>query len=74
MRGAHDHAVARGQVAGGRKAALTFDVDQTGATGAERRAIRILAELGQRDAEAVHGVQHRGALGELYGRLVDRDV
>ena len=54
--------VARGQVTGGGEAALSLDVDQAGAAGAEGRAVRVLAELGQGDAEAVHGVQHGGAL------------
>jgi len=53
---------------------VALDVDEAGAAGPERRAVRVLAELGQRDAQAIHGVQHRGALGDLYGRLVDRDV
>ena len=63
--GAHDHAVARGQVAGGGEAALPFDVDQAGAAGAERRRGPDPCRAGQRDPEPVDGVQHRGALGQL---------
>ncbi|HEY4911598.1 MAG TPA: hypothetical protein VIJ73_18945, partial [Methylomirabilota bacterium] len=67
-----DHAVAGGEVAGGGEAALAFHVDKTGAAGAERQAVGILAQLGQRKAEAVHGVQHRGARGNLDECAVDR--
>jgi hypothetical protein len=66
-----DHAVAGGKVAGGGEATLTFDVDRTGAAGAERGAVRILAPLGQRNAKAVHGVEHRGARGHLDRCVVD---
>src|SRR5439155_830874 len=48
----HDHAVARGQVTGGRRPAVPLDVDETRATRAERRAIGILAELWQRAGKA----------------------
>ncbi len=65
MRGAHDHALAGGQMAGGRRAAHALDVDETRPAGAERRAVRILAELRQRDAEAVDRIQHGGAGVEL---------
>jgi hypothetical protein len=61
-------------VTGGGEPPLPFNVDETGAAGSEWRAVWILAQLRQSDAETVHGVQHRGALGELYGRLVNRDV
>ena len=40
-------------MAGGGCAAHALDVDETGPAGAERRAIGILAELRQRDAELV---------------------
>src|SRR5262245_50115882 len=60
--------------AGRWQAALALDVDEAGAAGAERGAIGILAELGQGDAEAVHGVQHRGARGNLDLRAVDDDA
>jgi hypothetical protein len=53
MRGADDHPLAGGQMAGGGCAAHALDVDETGPAGAERRAIGILAELRQRDAELV---------------------
>jgi hypothetical protein len=72
--GADDHALPRRQVAGRGQAALALDVDEAGATGAERGAVGVLAELGQRDAEAIHGIQHRGASGDLYRRFVDGDV
>src|SRR4030095_9185785 len=41
-----------------------------GASGAQRRPVRVLAELGQGDAESVHGVQHRGARGDFDVRAV----
>src|SRR5207247_757948 len=39
----------------------------------ERRAVRILAELGERDREAVHAVEDRRALGDLDRASVDRE-
>ena len=68
---AHRHPVARRQVAGGGEAALALDLHQAGAAGAERRPVGILAELGKVDPEAVHGVEHRGALGHLHRPSVD---
>ena len=67
-----DHAVARGQVTSGRRAAQAVDVDETGTAGAERRAVGILAQLRQRQAEAVHAVEDRRALGQLDATAVDR--
>ena len=71
MRGADDHALAGGQMAGGGCAAHALDVDETGPAGAERRAVGILAELRQRDAEAVDRIQHGGAGVELDRPIVD---
>src|SRR5882724_1702212 len=73
MLGVHDHAVPRGEVAGGRRAPLPLDVDETRAARAERRAIGILAELWQRDAEVVDGVEDRGPVGKLDAASVDDD-
>jgi hypothetical protein len=50
---------------GGGEPPLPFDADETGPAGAEGGTVRILAKLGEGDAETVHGVQHRGALGNL---------
>jgi len=74
MRGADDHPFAGGQMAGGRCAAHALDVDETGPAGAERRAVRILAELRQRDAEAVDRIQHGGAGVELDRPIVDNQL
>src|SRR6188474_605009 len=71
VRGADDHSVAGGQMAGGGCAAHALDVDETGPAGAERRAVGILAELRQRDAEAVDRIQHGGAGVELDRPIVD---
>ena len=71
MRGADDHALAGGQMAGGGGAAHALDVDETGPAGAERRAVGILAELRQRDAEAVDRIEHGGAGVELDRPIVD---
>jgi hypothetical protein len=49
-------------------------VDETGAARTERDTVGILAELGQGEAEAVHGVQHRGTRGNLDRRAVDDDA
>src|SRR5207247_532909 len=69
-----DHAVARGQVAGGRQPALALDVDEAGPARAERRPVGILAELRQRDPQAVHAVEDGGALGELDPPAVYREL
>ena len=71
MRGADDHALSGGQVAGRRGAAHALHVDETGPAGAERRAVGILAELRQRDAEAVDRIEHGGAGVELDRPIVD---
>src|SRR5687768_4344799 len=42
--------------------------------GTERLAIRILAELRQRHAEVVHGIEHGGARGHLDRAPVDRET
>src|SRR2546426_12579750 len=73
MRGRDDHALAGRQVTRGGEAALALDVDEARPAGAERRAVRILAELGQRDREAVHAVEDRRTLGELDQAPVDRE-
>src|SRR5438046_114646 len=65
--------VARGQVAGGRRPTLPLDVDETRAARAERRAIGILAELWQREAQAIDGVEDRGPGGQLDAASVDGD-
>ena len=71
MRGADDHPLAGGQMAGGGCSAHALDVNETGPAGAERRAVGILAELRQRDAEAVDRIQHGGAGVELDRPIVD---
>jgi hypothetical protein len=71
--GADHHAVAGGQVTRRGQAALAFDMDEAGAAGAERRPIRILAELGQRDAETVHGIEHRRARRHVDRGSIDDD-
>jgi hypothetical protein len=68
-----DHAVAGGQVTRGGRAAHALDVHEARAAGAERRAIGILAELWQRDVEAVDGLEHRRATRELDAPAVDGD-
>ena len=74
VRRAHHHALAHGEMAGRRGAAHALYVDETGATGAERRPIGVLAELGQRDGEAVHRVQHGRAGGNVDGSIVDHEL
>ena len=71
VRGADDHSLAGGQMAGGGCAAHALHVDETGPAGAERRAVGILAELRQRDAEAVDRIEHGGAGVELDRPIVD---
>src|SRR6266851_9252527 len=61
-------------MAGGGQATLAFDVDEAGAAGAQGRPIRILAELGQSESQAIHGVQHRGAHGDFDQRAVDSEA
>src|SRR2546422_10231186 len=70
----HDHAIARGQVTGGRRPAPPLDLDETRATRAERRAIGILAELWQREAQAIDGGEGRGPGGRLDAASVDGDA
>jgi hypothetical protein len=48
-------------MARGRRPALALDVDETRAARAERRPVRILAELRQRDLELVDRVKDGGA-------------
>ncbi len=74
VKGPYRHAVARGQVTGGGEAALALHVDEAGSAGAERRAVRILAELRQGKAQAVHGVQHGGPRGNFDRRAVDGEA
>ena len=74
MRGADDHPLAGGQMARGGCAAHALDVDETGPAGAERRAVGILAELRQRDAEAVDRIEHGGAGVELDRPIVDNQL
>ena len=65
------HPLARREVARGGESPLALDLDQARAAGTEGRPVRVLAELGEGDAEAVHGVEDRGALGHLHGLRVD---
>src|SRR5262245_12586593 len=55
-------------------AADALDVDEAGPAGAERRAIRVLAELRKRNAQTVDSVQHGGASRHFDGPLVDHEV
>ena len=71
--GRDDHALARRQVARGGEPALALDADEARPAGAERRAIRVLAELGERDREQVHAVEDRRPLGKLDRASVDRE-
>src|SRR5216110_2103275 len=73
MLGRDDHALARRQVTRGGEPALALDVDEARPAGAERRAIRVLAELGQGDREAVPPLEDRRALGKLDLASVDRE-
>ena len=72
--GRDHHALARGQVTGGREPALTLDVNEAGSAGAQGRPVRVLAELRQRDPEAVHTVEDTCALGELDRPAVDGEL
>jgi hypothetical protein len=55
------HPLAGGEMTGSWKAVHPFDLDQAGPAGAEGRAVGILAELREREAKPVHGVEDRGA-------------
>src|SRR5262249_23608176 len=74
MPGVDDHALSRRKVTGGGKATAALDVDQTGPAGAERWPGRIPGELGQREAQLVHGVQDSGAVGDLDRRAIDDEL
>src|SRR5438445_2461780 len=51
MRRAHGHSIPRWQMTRRRRTPLALDLDEAGAAGAERTAVRVLAELGQRRSE-----------------------
>ncbi len=70
---AHRHAVPRGEMARGRSPAEPVDVHETGPAGAERGAIRILAELRKRNAQAVDRFQDRGPRRDLDGAIIDNE-
>src|SRR5439155_393154 len=50
MRRAHGHSLPRWQMTRRRRTPLALDLDEAGAAGAERTAVGVPAELGQRDA------------------------
>jgi hypothetical protein len=54
---AHHHAVARGEMTGRRGPTLSLDVNEARAARAQRGAVRVLAELRQRDLERVDRVE-----------------
>ena len=70
----HDHPLAHREVTGRRGSAPPLDLDEARAAGAERRAIGILAELGQRNAEPIHGVQDGRPDGDLGGLSVHHEL
>src|SRR5262245_41726354 len=74
MRRAHDHPIPRRQMTRRRRAPLALDPDEAGAAGAERTAVGVLAELGQRDAQRVDRIQHGRAGRHLDRALIDREL
>jgi hypothetical protein len=72
--GRDHHPVAGGEMAGSREAAHPFDLHQAGSTGAEGRAIRVVAELWEREAKSVHGIEDRSAGWDRYAGSIDGEA
>jgi hypothetical protein len=53
---------------------VALHVDEARAAGTERRSVGIFAKLRQHDTEAIHGIQHRSAVGNFYLGRIDGDV
>src|SRR2546428_1284651 len=74
MRRAPGHSIPRGQMTRRRRTPLALGLDEAGAAGAERTAVGVLAELGQRDAQRVDRIQHGRAVRHLDGAPIDREL
>src|SRR2546428_14160573 len=74
MRRAHGHSIPRWQMTRRRRTPLALDLDEAGAAGAERTAVRVLAELGQRGAPRGDRIQPGRAARHLNGGPTGREL
>src|SRR5439155_673293 len=73
VRRAHRHAITRRQMTGGRSPAQPLHVHEARAARAERRAVRILAELRKWNTQTIDGVQNRGAGRDFYCPIINEE-